>query len=156
MAIWNKTRNHYKKQDARQRAYDDKDYDMPQCPECGGAVMPRFGGNGRMGLCPTCEKDVEFVKVPMSQVEAFRATLTFGKALPAAVSIAYIAPQPEKKLTKVITWNEAMQQREQDFNRRYYNNPDGLPEWNYKKRQAEAIARYDDGLDDAVIGGVER
>jgi hypothetical protein len=38
-----------------------------------------------------------------------------------------------KELPKAVTWQKAMQQREQDFNKRYYNNPDGLPEWGYTR-----------------------
>ena len=29
------------------------------------------------------------------------------------------------------TWKSAMEQRDRDFNRRYYNNDEGKPEWSY-------------------------
>lgn len=33
------------------------------------------------------------------------------------------------ELPKSVSWNEAMQGRERDFNKRYYNNPDGEPKF---------------------------
>lgn len=35
------------------------------------------------------------------------------------------------ELPPVTTWKQAMEKRERDFNRRYYNNPDGKPEFKY-------------------------
>jgi hypothetical protein len=41
-------------------------------------------------------------------------------------------PKVASFLPRVVTWQTAMEQRDRDFNRRYYNNPDGKPEWKYK------------------------
>lgn len=35
------------------------------------------------------------------------------------------------ELPPVTTWKQAMEKRERDFNLRYYNNPDGKPEFKY-------------------------
>ena len=35
------------------------------------------------------------------------------------------------ELPPVTTWEQAMQERERAFNRRYYKNPDGKPEFKY-------------------------
>ena len=35
------------------------------------------------------------------------------------------------QLPPAKSWNDAMMESERNFNRRYYNNPDGKPEWRY-------------------------
>ena len=104
MSIWNKTRTRY--ESVRYNRCDNKDYEFPQCQECGGSVSPNFTGDAKKGLCPTCKNEVEFVKVPMSQIEAFRSTLIFGQALQTAVAIAYIAPQDDEQPTNGVTGME--------------------------------------------------
>jgi hypothetical protein len=106
------------------------------CENCKGKVEEVMSGT----LCFSCNRERN------AKPNAGHAPDCMYLEIQAAANRGDSFPEPEEdsctcgyswyisqaqQLPPVITWEQAMTEREQDFNRWYYNNPDGKPEWKY-------------------------